>query len=194
VETEYEEPIDWAPFEPLQAEADYALCRCGRSATKPFCDDTCAGLVWDSAETADRAPRATRARVFAGQGVVMTDDHALCTHAGFCGDRFTSVWQMVRHTDDPVVRERMQAMIDRCPSGTLAHAVDREADNDEPVFELGIGVIKDGPLWIRGGISVQSADGVTYEVRNRMTLCRCGNSSNKPFCDGSHYDHDFRDG
>jgi CDGSH-type Zn-finger protein len=194
VETEYEEPVDWAPFEPLVVDAEYALCRCGRSAAKPFCDDTCADLTWDSAETADRKPRATRARVFVGEGVVMTDDHSLCTHAGFCGDRFTSVWQMIRHTDDPAVRDRMKAMIDRCPSGTLAHAPGQESANDEPVFEKGIGVIKDGPLWIRGGIRVESADGTAYEVRNRMTLCRCGNSGNKPFCDGSHYECGFRDG
>ena len=60
VETEYEEPIDWAPFEALAADAEYALCRCGQSNAKPFCDDTCANLTWDSAETADPAPRATR--------------------------------------------------------------------------------------------------------------------------------------
>ena len=124
----------------------------------------------------------------------MTDDHSFCTHAGFCGDRFTSVWQMVRHTDDPAIRERMQAMIDRCPSGTLAHAAAVEAANDEPMFETGIAVIKDGPLWVRGGIPVTSADGATYEVRNRMTLCRCGTSNNKPFCDGSHWECGFSDG
>ena len=43
-----------------------------------------------------------------------------------------------------------------------------------------------GPIWVRGGIPVASADGKTYEVRNRLTLCRCGRSANKPFCDGSH--------
>ena len=85
-------------------------------------------------------------------------------------------------------------MIDRCPSGTLAHARDRESQNDEPEFGKGIGVIKDGPLWIRGGIPVVSADGDAYEVRNRVTLCRCGNSGNKPFCDGSHWETGFREG
>jgi CDGSH-type Zn-finger protein len=194
VETEYEEPIDWAPFESVAADAEYALCRCGRSNAKPFCDDTCANLTWDSSETADPAPRAARARVFVGEGVVMTDDHSFCTHAGFCGDRFTSVWQLIRHTDDPAIRERMQAMIDRCPSGTLARAASVEAANDEPGFERSIAVIRDGPLWVRGGIPVESSDGTTYEVRNRMTLCRCGTSNHKPFCDGSHWECGFRDG
>jgi CDGSH-type Zn-finger protein len=44
-----------------------------------------------------------------------------------------------------------------------------------------------GPIWVRGEIPIQSADGKIYEVRNRVTLCRCGKSLNKPFCDSSHY-------
>lgn len=62
----------------------------------------------------------------------------------------------------------------------------------EPVFEPEIALVRDpkagmfGPLWVRGGIPVVSADGFRYEVRNRVTLCRCGKSANKPFCGGSH--------
>jgi D-arabinose 1-dehydrogenase-like Zn-dependent alcohol dehydrogenase len=51
-----------------------------------------------------------------------------------------------------------------------------------------------GPLWVRGGITVESGDGTRYETRNRVTLCRCGASSNKPFCDGSHAALAFDDG
>ena len=51
-----------------------------------------------------------------------------------------------------------------------------------------------GPLLVRGGIRVQSASGESYEIRNRQTLCRCGASSNKPFCDGSHASMKFHDG
>src|SRR3989344_5837069 len=50
-----------------------------------------------------------------------------------------------------------------------------------------------GPLWIRGGIPVESASGEQYEVRNRVTLCRCGKSKNKPFCNGSHMTSGFKD-
>jgi hypothetical protein len=62
----------------------------------------------------------------------------------------------------------------------------------EPEFEKSIVVVEshprheNGPLWIRGGIPIESAYGKQYEIRNRMTLCRCGHSKNKPFCDGSH--------
>jgi hypothetical protein len=69
---------------------------------------------------------------------------------------------------------------------------DKNGKAIEPVFKPSIGLITDpktgklGPLWARGGIPVESADGFTYEVRNRVTLCRCGKSLNKPFCDGRH--------
>jgi CDGSH-type Zn-finger protein len=53
--------------------------------------------------------------------------------------------------------------------------------------------VDNGPLWVRGGVSVEAADGFEYEVRNRVTLCRCGQSNNKPFCDGSHWDVGFKD-
>jgi CDGSH-type Zn-finger protein len=61
-----------------------------------------------------------------------------------------------------------------------------------------IGLIEDpvedcsGPIWLRGGVSLTSADGYDYEVRNRMTVCRCGASKNKPFCDGSHASIGFK--
>ena len=56
----------------------------------------------------------------------------------------------------------------------------------EPELEPSIGVEPNASYWLRGGIAVVSEDGTPYEVRNRQTLCRCGNSGNKPFCDGRH--------
>jgi CDGSH-type Zn-finger protein len=47
---------------------------------------------------------------------------------------------------------------------------------------------------LTGGIAVISASGREYEVRERVALCRCWVSSNKPFCDGSHYEVGFNDG
>ena len=70
----------------------------------------------------------------------------------------------------------------------------------EPHFDPGLGLLEDpllrisSALWVRGGIPVQHPDGFTYEIRNRVTLCRCGHSSNKPFCDGTHASFKFRDG
>jgi len=68
----------------------------------------------------------------------------------------------------------------------------------EPDLPVSIGLVEDpeqqcsGPLWLRGGIAVVSGDGFEYEIRNRATLCRCGQSKNKPYCDGAHAAIKFR--
>ena len=85
------------------------------------------------------------------------------------------------------------AMIDRCPSGTLAYTLEPEGEVMEPDLPKEVVVVPDGPLWITGGIPVERADGEPLETRNRVTLCRCGASKTKPLCDGSHKDIGFSD-
>ena len=193
IETAFGEPIGWEDPTPIEAGDAADLCRCGASSRKPFCDASHETNGFDGTEVADRRPRAERARVLHGDGVVMTDDRSLCTHAGHCADRFTDVWELIRRSGDPAVRARLQRMVELCPSGRLEHAPASAAATVEPAYEPSIAVVRDGPLWVRGGIPVESADGTTYEVRNRVTLCRCGHSGNKPFCDGTHREIGFRD-
>ncbi len=188
VVTEWGEPVDVDESEPLATGRRYALCRCGNSQTKPFCDDSHLRVGFDGAETADRAPRATRAREVRGRDIGFTDDPTLCTHARFCSNRRTDVWDMVRDSADPDVRAQMERMIGHCPSGRLA--MEPPADAGEPSVLLE----RDGPIWVRGAVQLRAADGSTYEVRGRMALCRCGASQNKPFCDDSHSEVRFRDG
>jgi CDGSH-type Zn-finger protein len=193
VETEYGEPVDWEEGPSFRSRDGMELCRCGGSSRKPFCDGTHEREPFDGTETADRRPSAERRFTFSGDGVVMTDDVPFCTQAGFCGDRFTKVWLMIDETSDPQVRERLKDMVSKCPSGRLAYQVPPEPEDVEPVFEPSIGVEPNGPLWVRGGIPVVSEDGTPHEVRNRVTLCRCGRSKNKPFCDGTHRRTGFSD-
>jgi len=193
VETEYGEPVAWAPDAPIEHSPVVRLCRCGGSSTKPFCDDTHLTNDFDGTEVADRGPYVDRRYPYQGDGLVLEDDLSLCSDAGYCGDRFENVWAMILRSADPAVRERIRTMARLCPSGRIrTHLPD--AEPDEPAFEPSIGVVKDGPLWLRGGVQVVGADGEAYEVRNRQVLCRCGNSANKPFCDGSHKQVGFRDG
>jgi hypothetical protein len=124
----------------------------------------------------------------------MYDDRTLCTTAGYCGDRFRNVWAMIADAADPAVADRIRHMSKLCPSGRLATQPDGAEARDEIAYERGIAVTRDGPLWVRGGVPVVAADGTRYEVRNRVTLCRCGHSENKPFCDGSHKEVGFREG
>jgi CDGSH-type Zn-finger protein len=196
VKTEYGEPVDYAPLEPVEASTNYRLCRCGRSDTKPFCDDSHLDEPRvDVTETADHRPRSERVDVFQNSqdGTVITDDLSLCSKAGYCKDRFTGVWQMLG-SSDPAVRERMAMMVERCPSGRLAWSGSEDEPEREPAYEPQIAVFRNGPLFVRGGVRVVGSDGEAYEVRNRQVLCRCGQSQNKPFCDGSHSIVRFRDG
>lgn len=183
------EPVDWERREPIDADATYWLCRCGGSSDKPFCDGTHRKKGFDGTETADRGPSAERRREFAGEAIVLTDDESLCEHASFCVAGEGSAWRAARKGD----AERVRHDVACCPSGRLEA---REPDGSgpiEPDLPEEVAVVDDGPLWVRGGIPIVAADGFEYEVRNRVTLCRCGASANKPFCDGSHEEIGFTD-
>ncbi len=193
VVSEHGEPLTWKKEGVLETADVYRLCRCGQSSTKPFCDGTHTLKEFDGTETADPGPIEGRQANYEGERIVLKDDRSLCVHAGFCGNRITNIWNMVAETADTQVRAQVMAMAERCPSGALSFALDPGSDNVEPDLPKEIAVITDGPLWISGEIPVERRDGQPLETRNRVTLCRCGASSNKPLCDGSHKDVGFTD-
>ena len=139
----------------------------------------------------NRKPHAVRSR--------RHDAVPLCAFARFC-DNAGGIWSVVAAAEDGVAVETVVHEAALCPSGRLVLRDVRTNDAVEPELERSIAVVEDpakncsGPLWLRGGIPVFSADGTSYDVRNRQTLCRCGRSASKPFCDGTHADIDFRDG
>jgi CDGSH-type Zn-finger protein len=189
----------WGRGESFEAGASYRLCRCGRSSNKPFCDSTHTKIGFDGTETASRAPYVEQVEVIEGPTMDLTDAESLCAFARFC-DPDGRIWNLIEGTDDPDVVEKVKYESGHCPSGRLVVWDKATGQPYEPVFSPSIGLVEDpklavsGPLWVRGGITVYSADGKAYEVRNRMTLCRCGASSNKPFCDGSQASIGFADG
>ncbi len=189
VVSEHGEPLAWKTGEPAETPDRFALCRCGQSSNKPFCDGTHARTEWDGTDGAPREPYAERASSLGGDGIEIFDDRPTCVHAGFCGNQVTNVWKMAARTGDSRIRAQAMAMIERCPSGALTYAVD--GDQIEPDLPTEIAVIPDGPLWVSGGLDVERADGTMLETRNRVTLCRCGQSGSKPLCDGSHKDAGF---
>ncbi|HEV2174593.1 MAG TPA: CDGSH iron-sulfur domain-containing protein [Nitrospira sp.] len=194
------ESTEWVECDAVPTSAEYALCRCGASNTKPFCDGTHAKTGFDGTETASREPIMKQAELLDGPTVQLADAEVLCAFARFC-DPHGRVWNLVKNTDDPTVRTQFLRQVGDCASGRLI-AIDKDTGEPiEPKLPQSIGLVEDpalkcsGPLWVRGGISLIGADGQAYEVRNRMTLCRCGRSENKPFCDGAHAaDPKFCDG
>ena len=189
--SEHGEPLTWKKDEVLQTGERYSLCRCGQSSAKPFCDGSHAHVDFDGSEVADTGNISEREVVYEGTGIFVKDDRSVCIHAGFCGDRVSNVWKMTQGSDDTQVRARIMSMIERCPSGALSYSLERDDENLEPDLPVEIAITPDGALWVSGGIRVERADGQPLEIRNRVTLCRCGGSGNKPLCDGTHKKNGF---
>jgi len=181
----------WKQGKKFETAEQYMLCRCGRSKNKPFCDGTHAKLGFQGKETADHVPFAKKAEFTDGPELVLMDNMELCVLARHCHVG-TRTWNLVETSDRPEDKELAISSACNCPAGRLV-VYDKETQEViEPDFEPSIGMVEDpytglsGPIWVRGGIPVEGADGIEYEARNRVTLCRCGRSRNMPFCDGMH--------
>jgi CDGSH-type Zn-finger protein len=198
------ESLSWREGKAVAAPTGghFALCRCGQSANKPFCDGSHVRVGFDGKETASHEPYDRQAEHIEGPTLVLDDAEALCAFARFC-DPKGQVWHLVLESDQPAAARLVEQQAGDCPGGRLRARQRALAQSGghaiEPHFEPSIGLVQDtakgvsGPLWVRGGVAVISADGSAYEVRNRIALCRCGASGNKPFCDGSHVSSGFND-
>lgn len=168
-----------------------ALCRCGLSHNAPFCDGSHISANWDGTETASFKPiiEQQSAEALKGPQQTLIDNENYCAFARFC-DRGGRIWNLVMQGGD-AANKLSAKEANLCPSGRLMMFTN-QGENLEELSEPLIHTIEDdglkisGPLWIRGGISVESASGKCYEVRQKQTLCRCGASGNKPFCNGAH--------
>jgi CDGSH-type Zn-finger protein len=175
------------------ARSGVALCRCGGSANKPFCDGTHRRNGFKDDNTAD-ATKNTR-KAYRGKRVTILDNRAICAHAGFCTDELKQVF---RQHDEPWIepdRASVEAIIStvrKCPSGALSYAIDG-VEAPPPQRPPMVTVTDNGPYAVTGGVElmgVKLGDGASAE---HYTLCRCGASKNKPFCDGSHWEVGFKD-
>lgn len=193
------EPKKWVKGEPYPAQKNYALCRCGRSKNKPFCDNTHVKAGFDGTETASRKSYAEQAKKIAGPGIDLLDAKPLCSEARFChpeGD----TWHLTLQSGEPRKRELVIQQACDCPSGRLVAVDKKTGEAIEPELQPALSLIEDpqkkvsGPIWVKGGVKIESEDGQAYEIRNRVTLCRCGKSDNKPFCVGNHIRAKFNDG
>ena len=170
----------------------YTLCRCGRSKNKPFCDGKHLQLgVW-GAETAEKEPYLDGCQLYEGASINLYDNENLCASVRFCTVG-QGVWQATLDSDVKANRALAIQQAADCAAGRLTVAL-KDGTLLEPDLPKEISPITDtaagmqGPLWVKGGILLEGADGEVYEVRNRMTLCRCGESKNMPFCDITHLD------
>jgi CDGSH-type Zn-finger protein len=191
------EPAKWDKGPSYPDRETYALCRCGASKHKPFCDGSHFEAAFDGTETAGRGAYLEHAEKTAGPVVDLTWSPEFCIAARFChGGK--DAWNYAEASDDAEAREKAVEEACNCPSGSLVAWDKTTGAAIEPACKPEISLIEDpqtglsGPIWVKGGIPVESADGVEYERRNRVTLCRCGRSVKKPFCDGAHVASGFK--
>jgi hypothetical protein len=93
---------------------------------------------------------------------------------------------------DQAAAEDIVAVINRCPSGALRYTVNGEVGprHAEPVS---IHIRRNGPYEVKGSVALRTSFWCESASREIYSLCRCGASRNKPFCDGSHWRVKFTD-
>ena len=192
-------PAKWVKGKTYPTGETYILCRCGQSQSKPFCDSTHVKVGFEGTEVSDNQPFDEMAKTIDGPSLRLKDAEILCASARFC-HRGGDIWDQIPKSSNPQVKDNCIRNSFDCPSGRLV-IVDKQSEQTlEPSLEKSIAVINDpgvvddvAPLWVRGRIPIYSVEGKLYEVRNRVTLCRCGKSTNKPFCDSAHYPEEDRE-
>jgi CDGSH-type Zn-finger protein len=194
-----DKPEFWEKDKDYFKQENYALCRCGHSKNKPFCDGAHVKADFDGTETADMKNFDSKVNRISGPGIDLADTVEFCSSSRFCS-LAGGTWANTRNSDNPYARKIAEQTACNCPSGRLVVYNKKTGKAIEPGFSKSISLIEDtparvsGPIWLKGGIELESASGKKYEKRNRCTVCRCGESSNKPFCDGSHIKTNFNDG
>ena len=192
-------PYEWIEGKKYPRQEEYALCRCGQSENKPYCDGSHEKVGFEGTEIVSKMRYIDGAAEVEGPDLFLTDNYGLCNHAGFC-DRAGGIRDLVLQSDNPEAKKTAIQIASNCNSGRFVVWDKKTKTSIEPDFEPSIAVTEEpekgvsGPLWVRGGIKIVSSDGDIYEVRNRVTLCRCGKSTNKPYCDGTHIMTSFNDG
>jgi CDGSH-type Zn-finger protein len=191
--------------EPLSTTVGIALCRCGKSNRKPFCDGTHSIIGFSSQNVnlnendTNKLTIKNKRRDYVGKEITIHDNRKICSHAKECVNNLPSVFKLGSKPWIDSNGSKMQDIINtvrKCPSGALSYSIDGIEYRDpkeqrDPILT----VLKNGPYYITGGIdligeNIEFGEGASKE---HYTLCRCGASENKPFCDGTHRTINYKD-
>ena len=189
------ENLENSKSEKLSNIQGIALCRCGASRNKPFCDGT-HGIIRFPSKNADNNNKiGSKRKSYAGTKITIHDNRRICSHAAECVNNLSSVFNLNKRpwiNPDGAITKEIIETIKECPSGAISYSIDGIEYRDYDGKQL-VKVSKDGPYYITGGIELIGAEFPDDASKEHYTLCRCGTSNNKPFCDGNHSIINFKD-
>ena len=177
----------------IKTEQTIALCRCGHSANKPYCDGTHKKIGFTSANQKQHLEN--RQDHYTGKKITIHDNRSICAHAGYCTDSLSSVFRMKQEPwidPDAASIEEITAAVQKCPSGALSYTIDN-VENHSQLNESSIFIAPNGPYVVSNCPDLENTTWAEGATKQQYTLCRCGASKNKPFCDGSHWSIEFKD-
>jgi CDGSH-type Zn-finger protein len=182
--------------EPISKIVSVALCRCGGSKTKPFCDGT-HGPSHFSSENKSPPQTADRRKDYFGKKITVHDNRRICSHSAECLRNLESVFNLEQRpwiNPDQATVESVIDTVKKCPSGALSYSLDGIEYRDQTERKPVVIVDKNGPYRVVGGIELVGIENwAIWASKEHYTLCRCGASNNKPFCDGTHLSIKFKD-
>lgn len=177
----------------LEVKPVLALCRCGGSKSKPFCDGSHKTNGFD--DSAGTPSGRNRLIDYEGQETTVTFNPLVCAHAAECARIAPAVFNANERPwvqPDKGTRDQIEAVIAHCPSGALALRTGTDVRHlvaDRATIE----VMRDGPYMVHDAEIAARHPGEGTTPR-KYVLCRCGKSGIKPFCDGSHRDQGWKSG
>lgn len=171
----------------------HALCRCGKSKNKPYCDGSHNEAGFDSA--AQNVEERDKVYTYETDGIAVKYNKLLCSHAGECATRAPTVFDPAKK---PWVQfaagdlDKLKEVVSACPSGALSLEIEGQSRDWMRSDAVEILAEKNGPLRVKN-VAIETDYWAEGQSAQEYVLCRCGLSGNKPFCDGSHVDAKWRE-
>ncbi len=172
---------------PYPVKPVMSICRCGESADKPFCDGSHRENGINGEKQPDRTPY--KWRDYFGKEITVHFNAGLCSHDGSCMEAAPGVFNKEKRPwiyPDGAAPEEVIRAIELCPSGALTYTISGEHHIVRYTGETLIKASKKGPIEVCGEIELKDDQNTQPERYDWYVLCGCGQSKNKPFCDGQH--------
>ncbi len=180
--------------EKLETKPTMALCYCGKSTNKPYCDGSHTKISED--EQNFDYQKNPRIKEYKGTDITIHYDPDVCCYITACVTNLPEVFNLEKRpwiNPDGASVEKIIETIDKCQSGALSYTIGDRCSQNDFDREPEIRVSKDGPLEVDGCIFISDFEVIKPACKSHYVLCRCGGSKNKPFCDASHKKINFKD-